>query len=102
MSPLGRWWPAIRRERFARGPCRTPRSTLVAKLLPFLDRRTHMTAFARFLMKAHFVLQAPIAIFFILCSARIAPEYRLSWWRRYALGFRMFWNRLWIQSGSSY
>lgn len=61
-----------------------------------------MTAFARFVMKAHFVVQAPLAIFFILCSTRIAPEYRLSWWRRFALGGRMFWNRLWIQSGSSY
>jgi hypothetical protein len=56
----------------------------------------------RFLMKLHFLLTVPIAIGFILGSTRIHPSYRMTWIRRYRLGFRMFLNSVRIPTGTSF
>ena len=56
----------------------------------------------RLLMKVYFVLTVPIAIGFILDSRRLHPAYRMTVFRRYALGFRMFLNSLRIQTGTSF
>ena len=57
---------------------------------------------SRFLMKAYHVLSVPISIFFILNSRSIHPSYRMSWYRRFQLGFTMFLNKARIQTGTSY
>lgn len=56
----------------------------------------------RFLMRVYFLLTVPFAIGFILNSTRIHPAYRMSFIRRYALGIRMFYNTLRIQTGTSF
>jgi O-methyltransferase len=56
----------------------------------------------RFILKAYYVLTVPVAIYFILSSNSIRPEYRLSWFRKYALGARMFVNKLRIPTGTSF
>lgn len=55
-----------------------------------------------FLMKAYFVLTVPISILFILNSSRIHPSYRMTLFKKYLLGFRMFRTKLRVPSGSSY
>ena len=57
---------------------------------------------SRFLMKLYHVLSVPISIFFILNSRSIHPSYRMSWFRRFKLGFSMFLNKARIQTGTSY
>jgi O-methyltransferase len=57
---------------------------------------------SRFLMKAHYVLTVPVSILFILTSKSIHPAYRMSWLKKFRLGFRMFFNTLRIQTGTSY
>ena len=57
---------------------------------------------ARLLLKIHYALTAPIAIFFILMSASIHPVYRMTWYKKFALGFRMFLNKMRISTGTSY
>jgi O-methyltransferase len=57
---------------------------------------------SRFLMKAHYVLMVPMSIQFILTSKSIHPAYRMSWLKKFRLGFRMFFNTLRIQTGTSY
>ncbi|HEX6280495.1 MAG TPA: TylF/MycF/NovP-related O-methyltransferase [Pyrinomonadaceae bacterium] len=56
----------------------------------------------RFILKAYYVLTVPIAIYFILASDRIHPEYRLGFFRKMLLGTRMFLNKLRIPTGTSY
>src|SRR5687768_8201417 len=56
----------------------------------------------RFVLKAYYVLTVPISIFFILNSASIHPDYKLGFFRKYTLGFKMFLNKLRIQTGTSY
>jgi len=56
----------------------------------------------RFMIRAHVVLTAPFAILAIMTSESIHPHYRMSWWRRIALGLRMFRNTLRIRTGTSY
>ena len=57
---------------------------------------------SRFLIRAHVVLTAPFAIMAIMTSESIHPHYRMGWWRRMALGLRMFRNTLRIRTGTSY
>lgn len=57
---------------------------------------------SRFLMKVYFVLTVPFAIYFILNSKKINPAYKLNFFRKYSLGLRMFFNKLRIQTGTSY
>ena len=57
---------------------------------------------SRFLMKAYHVLTVPVSIFFILNSSKIHPAYRMSWLKKYRLGFRMFLNKIRIRTGTSY
>jgi O-methyltransferase len=57
---------------------------------------------SRFLLKVHYVLTVPIAILFILHSKSIHPSYRMSLFRKLALGLRMFLNTIRIRSGTSY
>lgn len=57
---------------------------------------------SRFLMKVYYVLTVPVAIYFILDSKRIHPAYKLNFFRKYALGFRMFLNKLNVETGTSY
>jgi hypothetical protein len=57
---------------------------------------------ARFLVKAYYVLTVPFAIYFILSSPKIHPAYRMTWWRRFALGLRFFWNGLRVRTATSY
>ncbi len=56
----------------------------------------------RFILKVYYVLTVPVAIFFILNSAQIHPSYKLGFFRKYSLGFRMFLNKLRIPTGTSY
>ena len=56
----------------------------------------------RFILKIYYVLTVPISIFFILNSASIHPDYKLSLFKKYRLGIRMFLNKLRIPTGTSY
>lgn len=56
----------------------------------------------RFVLKVYYVLTVPVAIFFILNSAAIHPAYKLGFFRKYLLGFRMFLNKLRVPTGTSY
>jgi O-methyltransferase len=56
----------------------------------------------RFLMRAHYVLTAPIAVLFILASSSIHPAYRMGFASKLWLGARMFWNTIRIRTGTSY
>jgi O-methyltransferase len=56
----------------------------------------------RFILKVHYVLTAPFAIYFILSSKRIDPAYRMGFFKKLWLGFRMFRNKLRIQTGSTF
>jgi len=57
---------------------------------------------ARFLTKAYYVLSIPVSIYFILSSESIHPAYRMSLFKKFRLGLRMFYNTLRIQTGTSY
>lgn len=57
---------------------------------------------SKLLLKIHYVLTVPISILFILNSTTIHPAYKMSWFRKYSLGFRMFFNKLRVQTGTSY
>jgi hypothetical protein len=54
------------------------------------------------LMKAYYLVTVPVSIVFILASRRIHPAYGMTWPRRLALGFRMFFNKHRIQTGTSF
>lgn len=56
----------------------------------------------RFLLKIYYVLTVPVSIFFILNSTAIHPAYKISVFRKYALGVKMFLNKLRINTGTSY
>ncbi len=56
----------------------------------------------RFILKTYYALTVPISIFFILNSALIHPDYKLSFFKKYRLGFRMFLNKMRIPTGTSY
>jgi hypothetical protein len=49
-----------------------------------------------------YVLQVPFAIFAIFSSKKIHPSYELSFINKMQLGFRMFFNTLRIENGSTY
>ena len=53
-------------------------------------------------MKLYYLVTIPISLVFILQSARIHPSYRLSWWKRIALGLRVVRNKHSIPTGVSY
>ncbi len=57
---------------------------------------------ARLLLKVYYVLTVPISILFILSSKRIHSAYRMTLFRKLALGLRMFYNTLRIRTGTSY
>ena len=56
----------------------------------------------RFILKTYYALTVPISIFFILNSASIHPDYKLSFFKKYRLGLRMFLNKLRVPTGTSY
>ena len=56
----------------------------------------------RFLLGLHYVATAPLSVIFILNSTRINPAYRLGFFRKVWLGFRMFYNHFRIKSGTTY
>jgi hypothetical protein len=56
----------------------------------------------RFLMRVHYVVTVPVAIFFIMNSTAIHPAYRMGAWRRFWLGWRMFMNQMRVRTGTSY
>jgi O-methyltransferase len=56
----------------------------------------------RFLMLAHYALTVPVSVFFIMNSTAFHPSYRMNLWRKFALGFRMFFNTVRIRTGPSY
>lgn len=56
----------------------------------------------RFILKLYYVLTVPVAIFFILNSAVIHPHYKITFFRKYRLGIKMFLNKLRIPTGTSY
>src|SRR6185503_16093099 len=56
----------------------------------------------RLLLILHYLLTAPVSIFFILTSRAIHPAYRLSWFGKMCLGWRMALNKLRIRTGTSY
>ena len=53
-------------------------------------------------MRIWYLLSLPFAIAIILGSSRIHPAYRVGWFRRSVLGFRMFWNKLRVPTGTNY
>ena len=53
-------------------------------------------------MIAQYVVTVPISTCFILSSNTIHPAYRMNFCRRLWLGFRMFWNTVRIQTGTTY
>lgn len=57
---------------------------------------------SRFVMKAYYVLTVPISILFILNSKSIHPSYQMSVSKKLKLGFKMFFNKLNIRTGTSY
>ena len=57
---------------------------------------------SRFFMKVYYVLSVPIAILFILNSKQIHKDYNLTFIKKLRLGFRMFFNTIRIQTGTSY
>lgn len=56
----------------------------------------------RFILKLYYVLTVPVAIFFILNSSAIHPAYKLGFLRKQWLGWRMFLNKLRVNTGTSY
>lgn len=56
----------------------------------------------RWILKLYYVLTVPISIFFILNSTKIHPAYKVTFFKKYALGLKMFLNKLRIQTGTSY
>jgi len=56
----------------------------------------------RFLLKALYVLTAPMAILSIMTSETFHPSYRMTVFRRLRLGLQMFWNSRRIKTGTSY
>lgn len=56
----------------------------------------------RFILKAYYVLTVPISVYFILNSESIHPDYKLSFYKKYRLGLKMFMNKLRIPTGTSY
>lgn len=54
------------------------------------------------IMKAYYLLTAPISVVFILQSTRIHPAYRMTWIKKLQLGFRMFVNKHRIPTGTSF
>ena len=56
----------------------------------------------RFILKLYYVLTVPVAIFFILNSTVIHPAYKLGFFRKQWLGWRMFFNKLRLNTGTSY
>ncbi len=55
-----------------------------------------------FILRAYFVLTVPISIFFILNSTKIHPAYKITFFKKFRLGFRMFLNRFRMVTGTSY
>ena len=56
----------------------------------------------RFILKVYYVLTVPISIFFILNSRSIHPAYKLTFYKKYSLGLKMFLNKFRMPSGTSY
>lgn len=56
----------------------------------------------RFILKVYYVLTVPIAIYFILNSESIHPEYKLTFYKKFRLGLKMFLNKFRIPTGTSY
>lgn len=56
----------------------------------------------RNILKLYYVLTVPISIFFILNSVKIHPAYKIGFFRKYGLGFRMFVNKFRMPTGTSY
>ncbi|NOT47400.1 MAG: hypothetical protein HOP17_06585 [Acidobacteria bacterium] len=56
----------------------------------------------RSILKLYYACTAPIAIYFILNSKTIHPAYKLSFFRKFSLGFKMFLNKFRIPTGTSY
>lgn len=56
----------------------------------------------RLILKIYYVLSVPLAIFFILNSTAIHESYRLGFFRKQWLGWRMFLNKLRVPTGTSY
>jgi hypothetical protein len=54
----------------------------------------------RLLMKVYYVLTVPVAVLFVLSSAKIHEEYRMSLPRKLRLGMRMFLNNLRVRGTS--
>jgi len=56
----------------------------------------------RFILKLYYVLTVPVAIYFILNSTVIHPSYKIGAFKKWRLGWRMFYNKLRVPTGTSY
>jgi len=56
----------------------------------------------RFILKVYYIVTVPIAIFFILNSTEIHPDYKFGVFKKYSLGLRMALNKLRVKTGTSY
>lgn len=57
---------------------------------------------SKILLKLYYVLTVPIAIFFILDSRKIHPSYKMNFFKKQWLGWRMFINKFRCETGTSY
>ena len=53
-------------------------------------------------MKVNYVLTAPFAIYFILTSPKIHPAYKMTFFKKMQLGWRMFFNKINVQTGTNF
>ena len=56
----------------------------------------------KFIMKAYYVLTAPFAVYFILNSPKIHPAYQMTFFKKMRLGWRMFFNKINVQTGTNF
>jgi len=62
----------------------------------------HGVKLRRLLKRVYYVLSVPVSIVFLLDSTAIHAAYRMYWFRRLALGLRMFVNTIRIPTATSY
>lgn len=67
-----------------------------------MTRTYKHNVFYRLVYYIHVAITMPVAVVFLLHSEKIHPAYRLSLFKKFRLGFKMFLNNLRIPSGSTY
>jgi O-methyltransferase len=63
----------------------------------FVERK--LTAFAR---SAYSALSVPLVVLFLFHNRRVHAAYRMTWWKKFALGYRMYRNTRRVFTATSY